>query len=150
MRYPVLEALIDYELAEHLCFLFLLLMLGGALAGLFVMGLLTLVPPGDQLGRIGQALLGVVLAFGAAWIVLYATGPDGYYVSGLSRWGHAARWGKTSEIRVSLAFAGITSIVLLLNAVVPRPARLRLLAVPAGVLSCLLLLMSWFFLTGGH
>jgi hypothetical protein len=139
---------IGYELAESLALLFLLLMLAGAVFGLLLTGLLTRIPPEDRLGQVVLVVLAAVLAFGAGWIVLYATGPDSY--SGLSRWEHAAHWGKTSVIHLALGLAGTTSIVLLLSAFVPRLARFRELATLTASFSCLLLLASSYFLTGGH
>jgi hypothetical protein len=95
-----------------------------------------------------SALAGV-LAAAVLWLVRYAAGEDGYYLSGVSRWGHADRWGKTPFIVAAVAISGATVIGLLVSSF-SRSALLRRLALAATALSFAMLMVSWFFLTAGH
>jgi hypothetical protein len=93
--------------------------------------------------------LAILLAAALMGLVRYAAGADGYYLSGISRWEHADRWGKTPFLVASVAISGATVIGLLVSTV-SRNTLLRRLVLPATALSCAMLLMAWFFLTAGH
>lgn len=96
------------------------------------------------------AVTALVLGAGLAWLVLYASGNDGYYgYSDVSRWEHAGRGGAATLVAVIFAFVGATIIGLLLAA--PSwGARLRRFVVPAAAVSPLLLLAGMLFLSVGH
>lgn len=93
--------------------------------------------------------LAIILAAALARLVLYAGAEDAYYLTGVSRWEHAGRWGKTPIVVAAMAITGATVIGLLMSTFSPG-ARLRRLTLPAAALSCVMLLTAWFFLTAGH
>jgi hypothetical protein len=93
--------------------------------------------------------LAVILTIALVGLVRYAAGEDTYYSSGVSRWEHADRWGKTPVVVAAIAISGTTVLGLLTIAFSPD-ARLRRLALPATALSCVTLVAAWFVLTAGH
>jgi hypothetical protein len=93
--------------------------------------------------------LAVLLSVALVWLVRYAAGEDTYYSSEVSRWEHADRWGKTPVVVAAMAIIGTTILGLLISTFSPS-ARLRLLALPAAALSCVMLVAAWFYLTAGH
>ncbi len=95
-----------------------------------------------------SALAGL-LAAAVVGLVRYAAEEDGYYLSGVSRWEHADRWGKTPFIVAAVVISGATVIGLLMSSF-SRNALLRRLVLPAAALSSAMLMVAWFFLTAGH
>ena len=93
--------------------------------------------------------LAVILTMALAGLVRYAAGEDTYYSSGVSRWEHADRWGKTPVVVAAIAISSATVLGLLTNAF-SADARLRRLALPATALSCVTLVAAWVVLTAGH
>jgi hypothetical protein len=93
--------------------------------------------------------LAVILTIALAGLVRYAAGEDTYYSSGVSRWEHADRWGKTPVVVAAIAISGATVLGLLTSAF-SADARLRRLALPATALSCVTLVAAWVVLTAGH
>jgi hypothetical protein len=138
------------ELVEYAGVVVIPMLLLGALGAVIVTGLGAALPDRSRLVRIGFVVLAVLLAASAAWLVLYAAGPDSYYAAGYSRWEHAERFMGTTPVVIAVVAAVITSAWLLTIAFADRRASLRLLAPPAAAISCLLLVFGWFALTAGH
>ena len=99
--------------------------------------------------RYMTGLLAVILAAALLELVRYAAGEDLYYMSGVSRWEHADRWGKTPIVAAAMVISGVTVIGLLASTFVSG-AFMRRLALLASALSGVMLLAAWFFLTAGH
>lgn len=99
--------------------------------------------------RYVTAALAAILAVALVGLVRYAAGEDTYYSSGVSRWEHADRWGKTPVVVLAIAVSGMTVLGLLISTF-SAGARLRRLALPAAALSCVMVVAAWFFLTAGH
>jgi len=137
------------EFAETVGIVILPLLFIAGLVALVLSAIALLLPPESGFIRLGYGSFALLLAVEMAWIGLYALGPDTYYSSGVSRWEHADRWGKTPIVVAAMAISAATVFGLLINTVSPR-ARLRLLAMPAAALACVMLLTAWFFLTAGH
>lgn len=136
------------ELVQYAGVVVIPTLLLAALGAVLLTGLGAALPDRSRLVRIGFVVLGVVLAASAAWLVLYAAGPDSY--EGYSRWEHARRGIGTTQVVVAVAAASTTSVWLLAIALAFRQSASRLIAPPAGAISCLLLLFGWFALTAGH
>ena len=141
-------ALADF--AEQAGIVILRLLLVAGVVGLVLSLLAPLVSLQNPVTRLGHGILALLLVIAAAWVVLYAMGPDAYSSSGYSRWEHASRGGSTLPILVAIGAAAATSVGLGASAVAPGGVRLRVMTALAAALSCFLLLLAWLFLTWGH
>jgi hypothetical protein len=126
-----------------------MLLIGGVVAVLLT-GIAPTVSSGSRFVSVAFAGLAVLLALSCGWLVLYAAGPDTYYVEGVSRWEHAERFLGTAPVVVAVIAAMATSVGLIAASISPARPVLRFVVAPAAALSCGLLLVGWFALTAGH
>jgi ABC-type Fe3+ transport system permease subunit len=99
--------------------------------------------------RYMSSALAVALGAAAFGLVRYAAGDDGYYGSGVSRWEHAERWGKTPVVAAAIAVSVATAAGLLAS-IFSTSALLRRISLLGSALSGVLLALGWFYLTAGH
>jgi hypothetical protein len=147
MRYSgTLDQIVDY--GEGLIVLALLF---GAAAAAVTTGLAAVLDAKSRIVRAMFIALGSLLGFASAWLVLYAHGADSYYGSDYtSRWEHADRFMGTTPIVIAVIGGIATAVCLFAAASSPTRRVIRLLAGPAAVLACFMLLFGWFALTAGH
>lgn len=138
------------EVVDYAVFLMLPVVLAAGAVAVLVSGMATVTKPGNAFTRLAHAGLAFVLAADATLLVLYAAGPDSYYGDGVSRWEHAGRFVGSGPVAASIAVAAVTSLLLVASARAPDRQLLRLLVSPAAAVSCVLLFLAWFWLTGGH
>ena len=143
--WPNASRVVDYAV-----FLMLPVILGAGAVAVLVSGIVTVAKPENAFTRLAHAGLACVLAADAALLVLYAAGPDSYYGGGVSRWEHAGRFVGSGPVAASIVVGAVTSLLLAASAWAPDRLLLRLLVSPAAAVSCVLLLLVWFWLTGGH
>ena len=131
--------------------MFLPLVFSGGLVAVLLSSSARLAPSGNRSVRLGFPGLALVLALATSVLVLYALAPDGYYGStDVSHWEHAGRSGGRVAVVLAVSAASATTIGLVASVVLPARGRFRFVAAIAAVFSCLLLLVGWFFLAGGH
>lgn len=138
------------EFVDYAVFLMLPVVLAGGAVAVLMTGLATVTKPGNTFTRLAHAGLALVLVADAALLVLYAAGPDSYYGGGVSRWEHAGRFVGYGPVAASISVGAVSGLLLVASAWAPDRHLLRQLVSPAAAVSCLLLLLAWFWLTGGH
>jgi hypothetical protein len=137
------------SLVQHLSDLSPLLPFVLLVGGIFGLAVSLVVPP----ARFNFGLLialAFLLAAGLGWLVLYANGADAYYMSGVSRWEHARRGGSQPIVVAAGAATAVTIVTLLVGSVERSRGGFRAFAVFSASLSCIFLVVAWFFLTTGH
>jgi len=102
--------------------------------------------------RYRLVVLGLLLVAGVAWLGLYASGEDTYYMTGVSRWEHSSRWGAGAAALVVAGFvvASAAALGCLARGLFPRRLAFALPVLPTVAAYLVAIVTAWYPLTGGH
>jgi hypothetical protein len=138
------------EFVEWALFLMIPALLVGGVLALVVSAMSNMTAARDAFIRVVGAGLALMLAVDSLLLIPYARGEDTYYGGGVTRWEHADRGGSTFLIGAAIVGAWLTGGALGWIALTRDRPRIRPLVGLAAAASCLLLVIAWFMLTGGH